>query len=164
MNPVNKSQLCRELKLPTYVITYLIHSKVLITKQRGNSVIFTKKSVEDFKALFQRDNYLTVGELKELLTKKKYYDQFNPQMKLVINKFDFSVTVKNLIDMNKLQSISFGSTVYITKKSANKTLKWLQGLDEELNPMPTTDQLMPIKKKRSKFGKKPIKFKKPKGD
>ena len=159
MKPANQKQLCRELNLPTYVINYLRETKVLKTKKLGRSVVFTKKSVEDFKASFQRENHFTVSEFKEFLIEKNFYDQFNPLMKLVINKFDFSVTVKNLIVMKKLQTISFGTTVYITKKSADQTLKWLQSLDEELYPKLTSDQLKATKKKRSKFGKKPIKFK-----
>lgn len=159
MKPANQTQLSRELKLPTYVIKHLRKTNVLKTKKLGKSIVFTKKSVEDFKASFQRENHLTVSEFKEFLMEKNFYDQYSPQMKLVINRFDFSVTVKNLIALKKIESINFGTTIYITKKSADKTLKWLKNLDEEINPMPTPDELMPLQKKRSKFGKKPIKFK-----
>lgn len=164
MSKLNQTQVCRELNLTLYVVKSLRTTKILKTDKSKKEIYFTKKSIDKFKKAFNIDDFYTVSQVKSMLEKAGVYDQYTPQFKMVVNTFDFSVSVKNLIKMEKLEHVKFGTTVYITKVSADKTLAWLEALYKELYPMPSTDKLFEVKKKTGKklpsFAKKDFKSKK----
>jgi hypothetical protein len=98
---------------------------------------------------FNVKNHLTVNECKKLLVEKGYYDIYNPLKTKVyktkpnkrrgfcVYPLGFSVTVKKLIEREMLDTVKFGTTVYITKKSFDIALSKLDMKYNELYPQST---------------------------
>ena len=158
--PINQRRLRELLKLSPSVIRHLKETNILQYSRVGTEDIFDESSVKAFMESFNIDDYLTIGECKEILEKEDrgYYTYRMPNMKFYYFTLGFYITVKTLIKGNsdipaeyRLQTQEFGKTIYICKKSFNKTLRWLDGIHRKLNPpQPTSNVTFTPKPKTPK--------------
>lgn len=155
--PINQRRLREMLNLSPSVIRHLKETNILQYSRVGTEDIFDETSVKAFMDGFNLNDYLTIGECKEILEKEDrgYYTYRMPNMKFYYFPLGFYITVKTLIKGNsdipteyRLQTKEFGKTIYICKKSFNKTLSWLDGIHRKLNPpKPTYVPSTPTQKK-----------------
>ena len=166
--PINQRRLRELTNLSPSVIRHLKETNILQYSRVGTEDIFDESSVRSFMESFRIEDYLTIGECKEILEKEDrgYYTYRMPNMKFYYFPLGFYITVKTLIKGNsdipteyRLITKEFGKTIYICKKSFNKTLNWLDGIHRKLNPpKPTfTPISIPTQKKPKPMGLKGLK-------
>lgn len=129
--PINQRMLMKMLNLSSNSIRHLKETSQLKFKRVGTQDFFDEVSVKRFMDGFNRNDYLTVAECKEILEKHTYYS-FG---RMYVNNLGLYVTVSALIKENpdipseyRLETRNFGNTQYISKKSFNKTLNWMHRL------------------------------------
>ena len=148
---VNQTQLSKILELSTSVIKFLKDTDVLQWKKVQGRVYFSHSSIKKFKDTFNINDYLTIPESKKILESYKFYDDYYKRM--LITKFNFSITVIQLIKTDKsnyeLDTVRFGSTVFITKKSMDRCIENLKELENQQNK-PSTQPIKRLPKKKSK--------------
>lgn len=162
----NQTQLSKRLKLPSNVITHLRDTKTIIWKKMGRSILFEETSIQQFEKTFNRDDYLTVSECKNIMDRWGFYSNY--EKGVYVNKLYFYIVVKTLINGSDdipseytLDVKQFGTTKYISRKSLSKTLRWLNNLYKKNNPKFTKQQTEILKKQLDeKKNKKPHPFQK----
>jgi len=131
----NKTKVMEKLKLSESVVTFLHDNNQLHFKKINERLYVNHKSLKLFQNTFNIDNYITVSKCKEILESNGYYDVFVNRMS--ITYFNFSITVTQMIKTDNrnysLDTIKFGSTVYISKKSMNKSISYLNKLKKVKN-------------------------------
>ena len=158
--PINQRRLREMLNLSPSVIRHLKETNILQYSRVGTEDIFDETSVKAFMDGFNLNDYLTIGECKEILEKEDrgYYTYRMPNMKFYYFPLNFYITVKTLIKGNsdipteyRLITKEFGKTQYVSKESFNRTLEWLDGIHRTLNqPKPTFAPISPPKPKSQK--------------
>ena len=126
-------------------------------------------SVDKFTLTFKREDFLNIKECKHKLSKWGFYSDY--ERGVYVNKIGIYISVKSLI--NRCAdipteyypiSVKFDTTVFISKISFSKTLKWLHNEDKRLHPKTPKDFIMEKTTKGGSrvnhFGRKKPKFKK----
>ena len=162
--PINQRRLKEITNLPSYVIRHLKKTRQLEFQRVGTEDIFDETSVNRFMESFRIEDYLTIGECREVLEKRMYYS-FRPDWRnTYIHILGFYITVIQLIrggygipDEYRLTTKKFGKTVYVSKESFKRTLEWLDGIHRKRFPI-TTDsnvvyQTKPKKSKKLGLGR-----------
>jgi len=137
---INQKQLIERFKLPSNVIRHLKDKNILKWKKVGRQHFFDEESVKQFQQSFNIDDYLTVGECTEKLQKYDFYSS-KLYKGFYFNCLKIYITVTKLIEGSseipneyRLESVKFGVTEYISKKSFAKTLNWLRNYNHKVNP------------------------------
>ena len=147
---INQTQVIKLLSLSDNVITFLRDTNILKWKKVQGKIYFSHNSLNQFQHTFNVNDYLTISECKRILESHNYYDYF--ENRISIPKFDFSITVAQLIKIGKkeikLETVKFGATVFVTKKSMNKCIDYLKILEKEQNKGSSELVLLPKKKKK----------------
>ena len=150
---INQTQVIKLLSLSNNVITFLRDTNILKWKKVQGKVYFSHNSLNQFQHTFNVNDYLTITECKKILESHNYYDDF--EKRISIPKFDFSITVTQLIEIGKkeikLETVKFGATVFVTKKSMNNCIDYLKILEKEQNKG-SSEQLILLPKKKKKKG------------
>jgi len=148
---VNQTQLSKILELSTSVIKFLKDTEVLQWKKVQGRVYFSHSSIKKFQDTFDINDYLTISESKKILESYEFYDNYYKRMS--ITKFDFSITVVQLMKTDKsnyeLDTVKFGSTVFITKKSMDRCIENLKELENQQNK-PSTQPIKRLPQNKNK--------------
>jgi len=148
---LNQTQLSKILGLSNSVIKFLKGTDVLQWKKVQGRIYFSHSSIEKFQDTFDINDYLTISESKKILESYEFYDDYYKRMS--ITKFDFSITVVRLMKTDKsnyeLDTVKFGSTVFITKKSMNRCIENLKELENQQNK-PSTQPIKRLAQKKNK--------------
>jgi hypothetical protein len=159
---INKTELKKMLRLTDSAFQYLIDAKILKFEKIGRENLFSIELVKIFQQLFNRDDYITKGEIDKKLEKYNF-TTFRPKANwnVPFNPLDIYVNGKALIEGGgdippdyKLTGHRFGKTIYIERSSFAKTLNWLRGVNHKVNPKPTKEQKEKMKEFTKEFGEK----------
>lgn len=149
---INQIQLKKQLGLSKSAFQYLEDTNVLQRQKIQGRVYYSHTSINNFRKTFDIDDYYTIGECKKILDTHEFYDVF--ALRMSIPKFDFSITVIQLINTKrseyKLSTKKIGDTVYITKKSMDRCITNLKILENKLFPTSTTENFTPVKTTKGK--------------
>ena len=148
---INQVTLSKRLGLSNSVIQYLKDTGVLKWENVRGKVYFSNSSIKKFQNSFNIKDYITIAEAKKTLEHHGFYDEF--YQKMSITKFGFSITVIQLIETDrteyKLESVKFGSTIFITKESMSLCIENLKKLEEK--NMIYLEQMEKILQKKKKI-------------
>lgn len=153
--------------LPPKVITHLRDTNTIEWKKVGKSILFEETSIQQFEKTFDRDDYITTIEGNKQLNDIGVTTMCINNRSGEIHPLGYKVSMDTLISDKKLQTVEFGKTVFVSKKSFSKVKKLLEDEYERLNPSLTESdieklqqQLEEKKKKQLPFPKRKPKFKK----
>ncbi|PHO09096.1 hypothetical protein CPG37_10890 [Malaciobacter canalis] len=148
------------MKLPNKVITYLRDTNTIEWEKKGRCILFKETSIQQFEKKFNRDDYLLTKECSKQLIDMGVYDMCINNRSGVYHPLGYSVSMNTLIDDTdgifkdkKLQTVKFGKTVFVSKKSFSKTKRWLQSEYQKMYPPLSEKSLSTLEKNTSEKNK-----------
>lgn len=120
--------------------------------------MFEETSIQQFEKTFNRDNYITTIEGNSQLTEIGVTDKCLNNRSGVFSPLGYKVSMDTLIRDKKLQTVVFGETVFVSKKSFSKVKKLLEDEYKKMYPPINPQQLMKRNTKPLSFPKRKPKF------
>jgi len=116
--------------LPPSYCKILIEKRLVKSKQIGKKTYISEKSIQSIKDKFKLEDYYTVEECNSMLTEMELKDNYDMIRYGAVRKFDFNISVKQLVEKNYLQLDDYVGK-YITKHSFDECVIKLKTLIKE---------------------------------
>jgi hypothetical protein len=119
--------------MPPAVIRHLRKENIIKSEKDGVAIIFDKESIEEFQKDFIRGDYLTKREcdakIEPMVTRRDSSGVYVSPCDIWVTGIKLITGSDEIPDEYRWEVRKFGTAIYITKKSFEKTFKWLESLD-----------------------------------